>query len=129
METKEKIQELERTALDNWAKGDVPGYLVHATSDIIYFDDIGAQEGISGLENALGYAKNISAMIPEHQYEMVDSIVQDLGTTAVHSFKYHPSSLQGEPQTPWRATNVYTQRNGEWKLINSHWSMNKAANP
>jgi len=126
MKTQEYIAKLETEALNNWSGGNVPGYFVHAASDIIYFDDIGAQGGIVGIDKLLAYAESINSMIPKHNYEVVQRNVQLIGDhVAVHSFLYHPSSLEGEPQTKWKASNVYEKCEDTWKLLHSNWSMIK----
>lgn len=120
-----EILTLEREALDNWSSGNVPGYLKHAASDMTYFDDIGAQNGVIGLEAVQGYAENIASMVPEHKYKIIKPNIQMLGDVAILTFQYHPFSSDDIPQTKWRATSVYSKRHGQWKLVHSHWSMNK----
>jgi ketosteroid isomerase-like protein len=49
-----------------------------------------------------------------------------LGDAAVLSYNYRSSELTPEGtvrnQTPWNATEVYFRRDGQWKIVHTHWS-------
>lgn len=124
MNTSEIILSHEREALDNWSNGNPHGYFKHAANDITYFDDIGAQNRMEGLEAWDTYAKTLKEMIPPHKYEMVNPLVQVYGDMAILSYHYHPFTLDGEPSTKWRASVVYSNING-WKMVHAHWTMEK----
>jgi hypothetical protein len=120
-----EIIDLEKEALDHWSKGDIQGYFKHASDDITYMDDIGASKLLEGRDKVLEYASNLEGQIPEHRYEMINANTQLLGSTAVLTFQYHPSTLTGDRQTPWKATTVYSRTKGDWHMVHAHWSMIK----
>jgi len=129
MALQDTIIALEKEALDQWANGNPAGYFTtHGADDMICFDDIGAQNGISGLHNIKQYGQKLNAMIPPHKYEMVGIHVQQYGDTAILSFQYHPFSLDGQPQTKWRASVVYVSLEGTWKMVHTQWVMMKGQN-
>lgn len=125
MEKFEIILSLEREALDNWSTGNPHGYMKHAANDITYFDDIGAQNRMEGLEAWDTYAKTLKEMIPPHEYKMFEPKVQVYGDTAILTYHYHPTLADGKPGTKWRATTVYCNLEGEWKMVHAHWTMEK----
>ena len=50
------ILQQERQTLDQWAAGNPLGYLNVDASDVTYFDDIGAQSRVDGLEAMRTYS-------------------------------------------------------------------------
>jgi hypothetical protein len=122
----EQLLGLERAALDRWSGGDPMGYAMSAADDITYFDDIGAKEGVFGVESARAYLKSLAEVLPPHHYEMVGAHVQVYGDTGVLSFQYHPSTEEGAG-TPWRASTVYVRQGDEWRMVHAHWTMMKEA--
>lgn len=116
---------LERAALDRWSNGDPVGYAMAAADDITYFDDIGAKEGIVGVESARAYLTSLEEVLPPHRYEIVGPHVQVYGDTGILSFRYQPSTEEGEPLTPWRASTVYVRDGDEWRMVHAHWAMMK----
>ena len=122
------IIEKERTALDQWAEGNMLGYIQSFANDVTYFDDIGASQRMDGLDVVTQYATTLQGQIPKHRYELVNPKVQVVGDVAILTLRYHPFSLEGNPLTPWKATSIYNRTNGEWKVIHQHWSMIKENN-
>ena len=125
MDLSDQILQLEKEALAGWAGGKAMEYLLHAADDITYFDDIGANTGLVGLDAVTEHFGNIAPMLDAHKYEMVGEQVQVFGNTAVLSYNYHPFTFEGEPQTKWRATIVYNQRGDTWKVVHMHWTMHR----
>ena len=123
MSTQEIITSLERQALDRWAIGDVLGYFMHCADDMTYSDDIGAQSGLIGIDTIKVYATNLTGQIPSHNYEMVGIHVQDYGDAAILMYHYLPTSLEGVPLTPWRASVVWMKRENRWNAVHAHWTM------
>jgi ketosteroid isomerase-like protein len=117
----EVILTQERAALDRWSAGDLVGYVQDGAPDLTYFDDIGAQALVDGLDAVKDYLKTLEGQIPVHRYEVEDPKVQLYGDVGVLTLRYNPFSLEGEPQTPWRSTTV-RRRNGEsWQMVHAHW--------
>ena len=125
MTTEERIIALEHDALSYWSGGNAVGYLLHAADDVTYFDDIGANRGLIGLDAVTAHFKVIAEMLPVHKYELEGTNVQVMDNTAVLICNYIPTSLEGEALTPWRATIVYTKRGDDWKVVHMHWTMHK----
>lgn len=123
MKSIETITNLEKQALDNWSAGKVTGYMQNFADDGTYCDDIGAQQGLSGREAIMAYAKNLEGNIPQHKYEMVNPVFHDLGETVVMMYRYHPSSFDGQPLIQWRATTVWNLQDGDFKMVHAHWTM------
>jgi ketosteroid isomerase-like protein len=123
----EAILEKERAALDRWSSGNPVGYAASAAEDITYFDDIGAQTRLNGLQSCRAYLSTLEGQIPAHSYEIVDTKVQVYGDVGILTLQYHPSSLQGEAMTPWKATVVYRLVQAEWRVVHANWSMLKEA--
>ena len=115
----------ERRALDRWAEGNPLGYVDIDADDVTYFDDIGAHSRIDGIAALGDYFASLEGKIPPHRYELVDPKVQIYGDTAILTLRYAPSSPDGEPMARWKATSVYHQTAGEWRIVHAHWSMVK----
>ena len=116
---------LERAALDRWSSGDPRGYAMAAADDITYFDDIGAKERIVGAESVQAYPTSLEEILPPHRYEIVEPHVQLHGDTGILTFRYQPSTEEGELLTPWRASTVYVRQGEEWRMAHAHWAMMK----
>jgi len=112
----------ERQALDRWAQGDPLGYLEIDAEEITYFDDIGAQERIDGIEEMRNYFATLVGKVSPHRYEIEDPKLQLFGDVAVLTLRYLPSTLEGEPLMPWKATSVYRRSDDDWRLVHAHWS-------
>lgn len=115
----------ERRALDQWAQGNPFGYVDVDADDVTYFDDIGAHTRIDGLEAMRNYFASLEGKIPPHRYQVVDPKVQVYGDIGILSLRYQPYATDGKPLTPWKATSVYRQTSGEWRIVHAHWSMVK----
>jgi ketosteroid isomerase-like protein len=124
-DARDQIISCEKGLLDKWADGNVLGYTDAMAADGTYFDDIGASERLRGREAIRAYAEALSGQIPPHRYEMVDPVVQMIGDVGVLTFRYHPSSRDGTPLTPWRATTVYRREGAGWSQVHAHWSIQK----
>ncbi len=118
----EVILAKERGLLDRWSSGDPSGWPEAAASDVTYFDDIRAQNRIDGIQAFREYVSSLDGQIPPHTYEIVEPKVQVYGDVAVLTLRYHPTQLDGEPGTRWKATSVYRRIDGEWLIVHAHWS-------
>ncbi len=116
---------MERQGLDHWAKGDPLGMSDNFADDITYFDDIGAHSRLNGLEEMQNYLASLDGKIPPHSYELVDPKVQIYDDIAILTLRYQSTSLDGEPDPPWKATSVYRLIDSEWKVVHAHWSLVK----
>jgi ketosteroid isomerase-like protein len=71
------------------------------------------------------YFSSLEGMIPEHNYELVDSKVQVYGDVAILTLQYHSFMPDGQKGTPWKATSVYRYADGDWQVVHAHWSLVK----
>ncbi len=120
------ILDLERRALERWSAGDPMGYVQAAADDLTYFDDIGAQSRVDGIEAIREYLSALQGQIPPHEYEIVNPRVQLYGEIGILTLTYSPS-VDGEAAPPWKATSVYRRIDGEWKMVHANWSLVKDA--
>lgn len=123
--TEKLIIEMETKALNKWADGSPSGYVGSFSPEVTYFDDIGAMNRIDGKKALDQYVSTLEGQVPKHKYDLVNPKVQVFGDVAILTLRYHPSSFQGDPLTQWRATCVYARENGDWRVVHSHWSMDK----
>jgi ketosteroid isomerase-like protein len=112
----------ERQSLDRWSAGDPLGYAEGFAEDVSYFDDIGAQTRIDGLEELQSYLTSLVGQVPPHSYEIVNHRVQVYGDVAISTLRYH-ATIEGEPGPPWKATNVYNWVDSDWQLVHANWSL------
>ena len=119
------ILAMERQGLDRWAQGDPLGMSDNFADDITYFDDIGAQTRLDGLEEMQKYLSSLDGKIPPHSYELIDPKVQVYGDIAILTLRYQSTSPNGELDPPWKATSVYRLTDGEWHVVHAHWSVLK----
>lgn len=124
-EIEEIILALERQALDRWAQGDPVGMSVNFAEEVTYFDDIGAQTRLDGLEEVRNYFSLLEGKINPHSYELIDPKVQIYYDVVILTLRYHTTKPDGEPGTPWKASSVYRFANGEWHVVHAHWSLVK----
>jgi ketosteroid isomerase-like protein len=123
-EVEQTILAKERQWLDSWAEGDPLVFLEYFADDLSYFDDIAVQTRIDSIKEMQNYLNSLIGKIPPHSYEIVDPRVQVYGDVAIVTLQYH-SRIDGEPNPPWKATDVYHLSNNEWKIVHAHWSLVK----
>ena len=121
-DTEETILALERRAMDRWARGDPLGYLDIDAEDVTYFDDIGANSRINGIDAMRTYFTSLQGKIPPHRYELVDPDVQVYGDVGILTLRYNAFAADGQPLAHWKATSVYHRRGKEWRIVHAHWS-------
>ena len=112
----------ERAALDRWSAGDPQGYAQSAADDVTYFDFIGAQVRLNGIQAFRDYLSSLQGQFPSHTYEIVDPRVQVYGDIGILTLHYHPTALDGEAMGASKATIVYRRTDGTWHNVHLHWS-------
>lgn len=119
----EKIIAMEKTALDRWNHGDPSGYLEIYADDVCYFDST-TEARIDGLENLTKYYESLRGKVHVDKDEMINPKVQAVENMAVLTFNL--ISHVGDKKRKWNCTEVYCkEENGDWKIIQSHWSLTK----
>jgi ketosteroid isomerase-like protein len=123
MPDKQKITEtliaLESAALERWGNGDPSGFLEISASDVVYFDPY-LDKRIDGIEALTQYYKTFWGQVRFDRFELIDPCVQISGELAVLTFNY--ASYTGDKASRWNCTEVYRQSEGDWKIIQTHWS-------
>jgi ketosteroid isomerase-like protein len=119
------ILSLEKQAMERWRNGDPGGFVELSAGDITYVDP-GLASPITGLEEYKAFMKQVEGKIHYQGSEFIQPNVVTLGDAAVLSYNYRSSELTPEGtvrnQTPWNSTEVYFRRDGQWKIVHTHWS-------
>lgn len=122
---KATILSLEKEAMERWRNGDPGGFVEISAKDITYVDP-GLTRPILGLEEFAAFMKQLEGKVHYQGSEFIDPRVVVAGDAAVLSYNYRSSVLTPEgtiiSQTPWNATEVYFWRDGQWRIVHTHWS-------
>lgn len=121
--TASAILALEQGALDRWSRGDPDGFLEISDPQVVYFDPFvqGRLDGRPALEEL--YA-GVRGKIHIDHYEMISPQVQVFGETAVLTFNFVSRGSEGAMR--WNTTEVYRRRDGQWRIVHTHWSLTQA---
>jgi uncharacterized protein (TIGR02246 family) len=121
----ETILSLEKSAMERWRNGDPWGFVELCAEDMSYVDPV-VTRPILGLAEFTAYMKRLEGEIHYQRSEFIDPKVVVVGDAAVLSYNYRSSVLTPEgtivSQTPWNATEVYFRRDGQWRIVHTHWS-------
>lgn len=119
-DTEATIIRMERAALDRWSRGDPDGFLEASDPEVVYFDPFQPRRlnGIGELRKLYDQARG---KIRIDHYEIVDPKVQVDGNIAILTFNFVSHGSEGAMR--WNATEVYRRRNGQWRIIHTHWSL------
>jgi ketosteroid isomerase-like protein len=111
---------MEKAALTRWGNGDPAGFLEITAVDVVYFDPyIPCRiDGVQALTDY--YRQNLWGKVHVDRLELLNPAVFEFGEVAVLTFNY-VSYQDGKPDF-WNCTEVYCRRQGDWKIIHSHWS-------
>jgi len=108
-------------ANDRWASGDPMGFVDCAAEDIVWIDDLSAQNGVSGKEALGAYLQNFKGQIPPHQHELLDQQFQHYDDMVVVYYKYQ-GIFEDMDAEPWKVTSVYRYADGDWLSVHENWS-------
>ena len=122
------ILAVERGAFERWAKGDLSGFLDASDPEVDYFDPFleARLDGLSALRALYG---PMQGKIHVERWEMINPRVIVSGDMGVLTFNFVSYSKGGTVR--WNTTEVYRRKNGQWKIVHTHWSLTKPqlANP
>ena len=119
-----KIIATERAGLDLSDRGDVEMFLKLSAPEIVYTDPW-QEQPLVGIENLRVYYAKVfkKEEKPTTAGEMLNARVQVMGDTAVLTFNYVVRNIDGRAVVRrWNAVEVYNKRDGEWRIVNTHWS-------
>lgn len=113
---------LEKGALEKWNQGNPSGYLDISADDVTYFDPF-TEQRLDGIEKLKQYYEPIKGQIVS-KYDMLNPKVTTTNDMAVLTFNLH--SYEGNKVIKWNCTEVYRlEPNGQWKIVQTHWSFIK----
>lgn len=114
------IIDMEKRALERWNNGDPSGFLEIADPDVVYFDPF-LEQRLDGIEALTEYYESLRGKVKVDHNEFINPKVQVYGDMAVLTFNL--VSHAGITQTRWNCTEVYRNREGQWRIIQTHWSI------
>ena len=124
--TAREILAMERRALDGWQMGNPDALLAISDPDITYFHAV-TDKRLDGLPAVKALFEGYRGRPLFDSYEMAEPKVQSSGDTAVLS--YILVRHIGVVTTRWNSTQVYQRKKEGWRIILSHWSVTKPAEP
>ncbi len=123
-EAKAAVMEKITMASEKWSKGDPTGYVECAAKDIVWVDELGATNPVSGYEALKKYLESFKEQIPAHKFELLDPLFQVYNDIVIVTYRYQ-GIFEGEPANPWRITSVYRYVNDDWFSVHENWREEK----
>lgn len=114
-----QVLDLERAAMDGWAKGDPGPALEVLDPEITYIHSAGGTR-LDGLEAVRALFEEYRGRPLFDRYEIVDPKVQVAGDVAIVS--YELVRHNGDASSRWYGTEVYQRKADRWRVIHAHWS-------
>jgi ketosteroid isomerase-like protein len=115
----QRIIDLEKAALTLWGKGDPAGFLEISALDVVYFDPYVGRR-VDGKEELTRYYQTFWGKVSFDHFELLNPNVQVSGEVAILTINY--VSYKDEEPDWWNCTEVYRLTDGQWKIVQSHWS-------
>lgn len=120
-----QLMALESAAMERWRKGDPWGFNDICAPEVSYFDT-GTAKRIDGLETLKKeYAKR-AGKIHYDVMEFIDPKIQVHGDAVVLFYRFFSTYLNPDGSVarriPWNCTEVFSKKNGKWKIVHTHWS-------
>jgi hypothetical protein len=122
----EMIIAAERQALRRWGDGDPDGFLDICHPEVTYFDPFNDSR-IDGLPALRSYYERLRGQVHIDRFEMVNPKVVLGLDLAVLSFNF--TSQSGNDTFHWNCTEAYCEVEGQWLIIQTHWSLVRPATP
>jgi ketosteroid isomerase-like protein len=118
----QEILAIERGAFERWAKGDLDGFLDASDPDVNYFDPF-VEARLDGLPALRALYAPIQGKFRVDRWEMVNPRVVVSGDMGVLTFNF-VDQMEGRTAR-WNTTEVYRRKNGQWKIVHTHWAQTK----
>ncbi|GAP12679.1 ketosteroid isomerase homolog [Longilinea arvoryzae] len=123
-----ELMTLEAAAMQRWRTGDPFGYVEISTPEVTYLD-VGTQPRLTGCEALRAYYAQAAGKIFFEVMDFVDPQVRVCGDLAVMPFRFISTSLNPDGSvarcTPWNVSEVYVRRDGQWRILHTHFSFNQ----
>lgn len=116
------ILETEKQALDKWINRNVWGYLNIFASDATYFDQ-STKMKLIGFDAVKAYIEPWNGKIYAPRYEMINIDIKVIGNVGVLNYNLYNFNESNDTTALWNSTEIYEKKNGNWKIIHSHWSL------
>jgi hypothetical protein len=109
----------EMATLDRWYNGDPMGFIDNSWEDISYFDPSLTRR----IDSIAAFRELLTPIIgkvhiPSHKFDK--PLVRVFGDIAILTFT--DVFIVEKDTVRWHATEIYQQRDKDWKLIHSHWT-------
>jgi len=124
--TAREVLALERKAMDGWQAGNPDPALAIADPEITYFHAM-TEKRLDGRPALKALFETYRGRPLFDSYEIAEPRVQAAGDTAV--LTYILVRRVGTATTHWNATQVYQRKKEGWRVIHSHFSVTKSAEP
>jgi len=116
------ILAIERGAFERWAKGDLNGFLDASDPEVDYFDPV-VETRVEGLPALRALYGAMQGKFHVDRWEMINPRVIVSGDMGVLTFNFVTYS-KGRTER-WNTTEVYRRKNGQWKIVHTHWAQTK----
>jgi len=116
----QRLIAMETHALERWGQGDPSGFLEISAPEVVYFDPF-QEKRVDGLEELTRLYESLRGTIHLDGFRLLNPKVDACGEMAVLTFNYF--SRSGEKTDRWNCTEVYRHISGNWKIIQTHWSI------
>ncbi len=120
------ILAVECGAFERWAKGDLNGFLDGSDDEVDYFDPF-LEARLEGLPALRALYDKAQEKVHVDRWEMVNPRVVVSGDMGVLTFNF-VSHAKG-CAVRWNTTEVYRRKNGQWKILHTHWSLTQPQLP
>ncbi len=118
----EIILNMEKEALERWARGDPQGCLDISAENVTYFDPF-IDKRIDGIDALTKYYDNLRGKIKFDSFELLNPKFILSDDLVILTYNY--VSYRGDSQFPWNCTEVYKKIENNWKIVQTHWSITK----
>jgi ketosteroid isomerase-like protein len=116
------ILAVERGAFERWAKGDLNGFLDASDPEVDYFDPV-VETRLEGLPALRALYDPMQGKFHVDRWEMINPRVIVSGDMGVLTFNF--VSYSNCRTERWNTTEVYRRKNGQWKIVHTHWAPTK----
>jgi hypothetical protein len=101
----------------------VTGFLEISDAEVDYFDPF-LDARLEGLSALRAYYEGMQGKIQLDRWEIVNPRVLVAADMAVLTFNFVSQSQ--ERVMRWNTTEVYGRKNGQWKIVHTHWALTQA---
>lgn len=119
-----QVLELERAAMDGWAKGNPDPALANLDPEVTFIHSVVGKR-LDGLDAVRALFEQYRGQPLFDSYEIADPKVQVAGDAAILS--YVLVRHNGGATTHWQGSEVFQRKADGWRVIHEHWSADQQA--